>query len=226
MIAGADTGVIERAHQTLGTSDDAIYGTVAAALRVRNVRGAIADIGCGQGRFRAAVADLCSSYIAIDVLRHPTLPVDAHFAEADLDREPIPLRDGSVDAAIAIETIEHLENARAFFRELVRIVRPGGWVAVSTPNQLSLLSLASLAVTGQFAAFQDGSYPAHRTALLETDLRRIAAECGLAEIAVSYTCRGRVPLTALHYPGALARLAPRAFSDNVVVVGQKSNDPL
>ena len=219
MIAGADAGVLERARQTLGTSDDAIYVTVANALRDRNVRGVIADVGCGQGRFRAAAADLCSSYVAIDVFRHPALPVAARFAAADLDREPIPLRDGSVDASVAIETIEHLENPRAFFRELVRIVRPGGWIAVSTPNQLSLLSLASLAVKGHFAAFQDGSYPAHRTALLETDLRRIAAECRLEEITVIYTCRGRVPLTALHYPTAVARLAPRAFSDNIVIVG-------
>ena len=33
---------------------------------------------------------------------------------------------------------------------------------------------------GEHAAFTDTSYPAHLTALLAVDLRRMAAECGLA----------------------------------------------
>ena len=221
MTTAADAGVLDRARQSLGISDEVIYAVVASALRERGVRGRIADIGAGEGRFRAAASDLCTSYVAVDVLRHERLAPDAAFLAADLDREPIPLAVAVVDAAVAIEVIEHLENPRAFVRELVRIVRPGGWVAVSTPNQLSVLSLGSLAVKGHFAAFQDASYPAHRTALVETDLRRIAAECALEAVEVRYTCRGRIPLTALHYPTAIARLAPRGFSDNVVVLGRR-----
>jgi hypothetical protein len=48
----------------------------------------------------------------------------------------------------------------------------------------------------------------------------MAQECQLEQIAVRYTCRGRMPLTARHYPSAFARLAPRAFSDNVVLLGR------
>jgi 2-polyprenyl-3-methyl-5-hydroxy-6-metoxy-1,4-benzoquinol methylase len=120
-----------------------------------------------------------------------------------------------------VEVIEHLENPRAFVRELARIVRPGGWVVVTTPNQLSALSLLTLAVKGRFSAFQDASYPAHRTALLEIDLRRILAECGLGDLAVTYTALGRLPLSAWHYPEAVARLAPRWLSDNIVIAGRR-----
>lgn len=221
MIAGAEAAVLERARSTQGISADAIYRTVADALRARNVHGRIADVGAGEGRFYAAARDICTSYVAVDVLRHPGFASGVEFLSADLDRQPIPLSRSSVDAAVAIETIEHLENPRAFTRELVRIVRPGGWIVVTTPNQLSLLSLLSLVLKGQFGAFQDASYPAHRTALLESDLRRIAAECGLNAIEVRYTLRGRVPLTAAHYPASLARLAPRVFSDNVVLLACK-----
>lgn len=80
----------------------------------------------------------------------------------------------------AVEIIKHLENPRAFVRELVRLVCPGGTIVVTTPNQLSLLSKWTLMIKGQFNAFQDGPglFPAHLSALLEIDLRRIARECG------------------------------------------------
>ncbi len=85
--------------------------------------------------------------------------------------------DEAADVVAAVETIEHLENPRAFVRELVRLVKPDGWVIVTTPNQLSLLSLITLLIKHRFSAFQDVHYPAHLTALLEVDLKRIAAEC-------------------------------------------------
>jgi hypothetical protein len=127
--------------------------------------------------------------------------------------------------AAAVEVIEHLENPRAFVRELTRIVRPGGWVVITTPNQLSALSLLTLALKGRFSAFQDRDYPAHRTALLEIDLRRIAAECGLEDVAVAYSLWGRAPLTAWHYPLAVAALMPRTLSDNLAIIGRRCASP-
>jgi len=78
----------------------------------------------------------------------------------------IPLTDSSADVVSAIEVIEHLENPRAFMWKLVRLTKPEGWVIVTTPNQLSLLTLF---VKHRFLAFQDVDYPAHLTALLEID---------------------------------------------------------
>jgi SAM-dependent methyltransferase len=154
-------------------------------------------------------------------VRYDGFPAGGEFVAADLDAGTVPLPDGSADAVAAVETIEHLENPRAFCRELCRVVRPGGWIVITTPNQLSLLSLSTLVVKQRFSAFQDAAYPAHRTALLEIDLRRIAAECGLREVDVSYTGSGRLPLSAGHYPAPLSRLFPRALSDNVLLVGRR-----
>ena len=84
----------------------------------------------------------------MDVIGHRGFPSDATFVRADLDRGTIPLPDESADIAVAIETIEHLENPRALCRELVRLLRPNGWIAISTPNQLSALSLLTLLVRG------------------------------------------------------------------------------
>jgi 2-polyprenyl-3-methyl-5-hydroxy-6-metoxy-1,4-benzoquinol methylase len=217
----ADRELEARARQSLGSSDAAIYQTVAALLRERGAGGGVlADVGCGGGGLWRALEPAFSRCLGVDAVRYDGLPDPVEFTRADLDRPPLPLPDGCADVVAAVETIEHLENPRAFGRELARICRPGGWVVVSTPNQLSLLSLATLVVKRRFSAFQDGAYPAHRTALLEVDLRRIAAECGLQEVEVRFTGLGRLPLSGAHYPRGLARQFPRALSDNIVLIGR------
>jgi 2-polyprenyl-3-methyl-5-hydroxy-6-metoxy-1,4-benzoquinol methylase len=189
-------------------------------LTARGAGGVLLDAGCGTGDLWRLVSPGFTSCTGVDAVRYPGLPDDVQFLPANLDGR-LPLDDASVDTAAAIEVIEHLENPRAFVRELVRVTRPGGWIVLTTPNQLSVLSLLCLATKGSFAAFQDGDYPAHRTALLEIDLRRIAAECGLEDVAVAYTEWGRLPLTPWHYPRGLAALAPRRLSDNVAIVGRR-----
>ena len=93
---------------------------------------------------------MIDSYAGVDAIRYDGLASGIAFIRADLNRDPIPVPDQSADVAIAIETIEHLENPRAFVRELVRIARPGGWIVVSTPNQRSLVSLGALLFKGSF----------------------------------------------------------------------------
>lgn len=220
---GADPGsdVAQRARQSLGRSHQRIYQTVAAVLASRGAGGVLADIGCGTGDLWRALRGPFRSCVGVDAVRYDGLPADVTFHPADLDAARLPIPDASVDAAAAVEVIEHLENPRALVRELTRIVRPGGWVVVTTPNQLSALSLLTLAVKGHFSAFQDNQYPAHRTALVEIDLRRILTECGLRDLGVTFTRLGRLPLSAWHYPDALAGLAPRRLSDNIVIAGRR-----
>jgi 2-polyprenyl-3-methyl-5-hydroxy-6-metoxy-1,4-benzoquinol methylase len=217
--SAVDAAVRDRASRSLGRAHDRIHRTAARLLEARGAAGTLLDAGCGNGDLWRVVSPRFAACVGVDAVRYPGLPDDVRFEPADLDRA-LPLADASVDAAAAIEVVEHLENPRAFVRELARVTRPGGWIVVTTPNQLSLLSLLCLMRKGVFGAFQDGDYPAHRTALLEIDLRRIAAECGLQQVAVEYTRWGRVPLTPWHYPAACAALAPRRLSDNVALVGR------
>jgi len=212
--------VQDRAARSLGRAHDRIHRTAAAMLQARGAGGMLLDAGCGTGDLWRLVSDRFTACTGVDAVRYAGLPEDVAFLAANLDGA-LPVADASVDTAAAVEVIEHLENPRAFMRELVRVTRPGGWIVVTTPNQLSALSLLCLATKGTFVAFQDRDYPAHRTALLEIDLRRIAHECGLEEIAIEYTRWGRLPLTPWHYPAAVAALAPRWCSDNLVMIGRR-----
>ena len=215
------SGVEARARQSLGQGSQAIHATVARLLNACGATGVLADVGCGTGGLVREVRGRFAGIVGIDAVRYDGLPADVRFVRADLDTGRLPLDDASADVTAAVEVIEHLENPRAFVRELTRITRPGGWIVITTPNQLSALSLLTLVVKGRFSAFQERDYPAHRTALLEIDLRRIAAECGLEDVHVEYTRRGRVPLTAWHYPAPVAALAPRRLSDNLAMIGRR-----
>lgn len=210
-----------RARQSLGASHAALYQMVADALDERGVSGGrVVDVGCGGGGLWRALGHRFTSYCGADAVRYDGFPTDAEFRQIDLDDREWPIPNHDADVVAAIETIEHLENPWAFMRGLVRIVKPGGWVVVSTPNQLSLLSLMTLVTKRRFSAFQDAHYPAHRTALLESDLRRHAHHVGLEAIEIRYSHWGRLPLTAWHYPGRVARVFPRALSDNLMLIGR------
>jgi 2-polyprenyl-3-methyl-5-hydroxy-6-metoxy-1,4-benzoquinol methylase len=212
-----------RARQSEGISNDFIHRKVLEELKKRNAGGMLVDVGCGVGTFFRAVREQFDSYVGLDAVKYAEFPEEARFMEVDLNSGTIPLASECADVVVAIETIEHVENPRGFMRALKRLVKPGGLIVVTTPNQLSLLSLLTLAIKQRFSAFQDVHYPAHLTALLEIDLIRIATECGLTEICISFTGQGRLVLTPWHYPRFLARLFPRLLSDNVVLVCNRTS---
>jgi 2-polyprenyl-3-methyl-5-hydroxy-6-metoxy-1,4-benzoquinol methylase len=168
----------------------------------------------------AGVRPVFARYVGVDIYRYDGFPTDGELVTGNLDDGTLPLADEYADVVTSIETIEHLENPRAFMRQLARVVKPGGVVVVSTPNQLSLLSKTTLVVRNQFSAFQEapGLYPAHLTALLEIDLLRIARECGLVEQTIHYTNSGRIPFTPNKWP---RWLRGRPFSDNVILIARK-----
>jgi SAM-dependent methyltransferase len=66
----------------------------------------------------------------------------------------LPFKDSSFDTAYSIEVIEHLKNPYDFIQEMIRVVRPGGKVIVTTPNILNITSRAAYLLTGFFELFK------------------------------------------------------------------------
>jgi 2-polyprenyl-3-methyl-5-hydroxy-6-metoxy-1,4-benzoquinol methylase len=184
--------------------------------------GDLLDVGCGRGQLWSHVGARFGfdSYTGVDVVRYDGFPTEGRFYQVDADTGVVPLPDASFDVVAAVETIEHLDGPRRFVRELVRLIRPGGWLIVTTPNQLSCHSLLSLLLRGYFGAFAEapGLYPAHVTALLETDLLRIGRELGLDGPRIIYSDRGRITLTPWHWPRPLRG---RRFSDNLLLAARR-----
>lgn len=107
------------------------------AIRTDDLGGAlIGDFGCGPGRFIEVVRWKRGRVIALDVSN----AVDAarqNFADdpgvlicqADLLRPP--LKEDCLDGAFSIGVLHHTPDPARALEEIVRTVRPGGWVAIS-----------------------------------------------------------------------------------------------
>ena len=211
-----------RARISLGSSNERIYQLVSSTIRgLHRERGTLVDVGCGTGELRRYISDAIDIYIGSDIVRYDGLPAEVVFKPVNLDTGSVDLPDGEADVVACVETIEHVENPRALFRELSRLARPGGLIVVTTPNQLSLLNKLCFALKDQFAAFQEGPglYPSHISALLPVDLVRMAQENHLVDFAISYPGGGRIPGTARHWP---RRLNGKSYSDNVLLSARKS----
>jgi len=60
----------------------------------------------------------------------------------------LPFRAGAFDLVLSMEGIEHFEDQASFLRECARVLRPGGWLLLSTPNVLTLGARATHFLTG------------------------------------------------------------------------------
>lgn len=105
------------------------------------VGGLVLDVGCGTGRalpfLRAAVGP-AGRVLGIDLTAEMLAEVArrGRRAHADLviaDAVRLPVPDGRVDAVFAAGLVAHLPDPRAWLRELRRVCRAGGRLALFQP---------------------------------------------------------------------------------------------
>jgi SAM-dependent methyltransferase len=107
-----------------------------AARLLPSELGRWADLGCGRGEFIEQASPKDASGIGVDYSTSSARAFRAGgrpVVVADLNRG-LPFAAGSLDGATMIEVIEHVVQAEALAAELARVIRPGGWLIVTTPN--------------------------------------------------------------------------------------------
>jgi SAM-dependent methyltransferase len=98
----------------------------------------VVEIGPGRGAFRIACQQRGLAYTAVDANLGLLQDLEA-AARVCSFVPPLPLRDGICDAVVANHVLEHaagLPQAQALLADMVRIVRPGGCVAITSPDLL------------------------------------------------------------------------------------------
>ncbi len=208
-----------------GISNEAVYTAFEQILTQLDLKGEILDFGAGTGnltqRFQALGRFSCIT--ALDLMSRPD-GIDESIGWITWDlNEALNIPAQSFDVIVSAEVIEHLENPRAVAREWFRLLRPGGILVFSTPNNESWRSLVALLLQGHFVYFSDTCYPAHITALVRKDIERLLGEAGFSKPRFVFTNVGGIPkLPWLHWQtisGGLLR--GLRYSDNLLAIAHK-----
>ena len=110
--------------------------------------GAFLDCGCGDGELTRALADRAQAAEAwgVETVEHRALAAEGRgirIARADLN-ERLPFEDGHFDVIHANQLLEHLHGTDDFLREIHRLLKPGGYILLSTNNLASWHNVVSL----------------------------------------------------------------------------------
>ncbi len=93
----------------------------------RHARGRLLDLGCGAvplyGAYRALVDEVtCVDWAAGE---HVDLACDLS--------EPLPFADASFDTIVLSDVLEHVPDPALLWREMTRVLRPGGRIVMNVP---------------------------------------------------------------------------------------------
>lgn len=138
-----------------------IDGTIAFYARVQalaSVDSVMVDFGCGRGAcagdpvpFRRNLRIFkgkVKRVIGLDTARageqNPFLD-EFHY----LERTEWPLISGSVNLILCDNVLEHLPDPGAFFCEAYRVLAPGGYLCIRTPNRWSYIALLARLIPNQ-----------------------------------------------------------------------------
>ena len=124
------------ALESKGTSSEPIRRLATTLCELYGTEGDLLDYGSGIGdlllELRAIYPE--RKLAGVDIMERPSgLQKDIGWYSQDLNVEFQFERE--FDVVISTEVIEHLENPRATFRNLWRLLKPGGVLILTTPNQ-------------------------------------------------------------------------------------------
>lgn len=104
--------------------------------------GWLLDIGCGPGRHTITAARLGWKRVVgadraaadLTTARRKLLDEDLAAALTATDIRRLPFRDGAFKSVVCAEVLEHIPDHHQAVKELVRVLAPGGRMAVSVPR--------------------------------------------------------------------------------------------
>jgi SAM-dependent methyltransferase len=140
------------------------------------------DLGCGDGRFTAALAGAGARVVGVEVAQAAVERARAREPDLDLRLAPIdgplPLDDGSFDLVWASEVIEHIADTARWLSEVRRVLAPGGRLLLTTPA----LGRVRVALDG----VERFSEPLgdHLHLYTRSSLRTLLEEFGFGEVSV------------------------------------------
>jgi SAM-dependent methyltransferase len=109
-----------------------------AAELARNKR--VLDAACGEGYGAAQLARNAQSVAAVDISRQAISHARGRYGAENLnfsvaDCCDLPFEDDQFDCIVSFETLEHLKDQSGLLREFRRVLEPGGFLLISSPDK-------------------------------------------------------------------------------------------
>lgn len=138
----------------------AFYSQIAALLQPED---RVLDYGAGRGEqieddpvpYRRNLVNLqgrCSHVSGCDV--SPAVLENPYLDDAKIfdPTKPLPYPDHAFDMIVSRYVFEHIDDPQMASSELLRVLKPGGWICAVTPNGFGYVALAARAVPNRLHA--------------------------------------------------------------------------
>jgi len=146
----------------------------------------VLDLGTGSGflkqmNFRGTAGKVCGLDPGPPVLANP------HLDEAKVGYgESIPWPKQTFDVVFACNVLEHLSDPEAVFKEIFRVLKPGGTFLVKTPNRFHYVTLIAQVTPTSFHKFfnrlrgrnEAHTFKTYYRANSKNAIARLAKKCG------------------------------------------------
>jgi SAM-dependent methyltransferase len=98
------------------------------------------DVACGEGYGSALLAQSAAEVTGVDLSNTSIEHARRRYAAENLrfiqaDCTSMPVADASCDIVVSFETLEHLHDHDALMREFRRVLKPDGFLVVSSPDR-------------------------------------------------------------------------------------------
>jgi glycosyltransferase involved in cell wall biosynthesis len=113
----------------------------------------ILEVGCGLGGFCVYIASERGNAVGLDISKKAVQEAKVLSKKYNVkslvdfivaDAQFLPFKEESFEAVFCCETLEHIENYKQAFHELVGVIKKNGYLLATVPNIFSMLLLEYL----------------------------------------------------------------------------------